>query len=109
MANHRDCLRWDASAMGRWAKHELYLREELWPVDRGNIVTRMEATMIRALEKHEHLTKTEMQRFCNVKRSESGGVGTFNMAWKNLLQGDVLVVVGKTHKGTEKMGLREGF
>ena len=92
-----------------WAKHELYLREELWPVDRGNIVTRMEATMIRALEKHEHLTKTEMQRFCNVKRSESGGVGTFNMAWKNLLQGDVLVVVGKTHKGTEKMGLREGF
>jgi K+/H+ antiporter YhaU regulatory subunit KhtT len=31
------------------------------------------------------------------------------MAYKNLLQGDVLVVVGKTHLGTEKMGLREGF
>lgn len=92
-----------------WAKHELYLREELWPVDKGNLVTRMEQTIIRALEKHEHLTKTECQRFCNVKRAETGGVGTFNLAWKNLQQGDVLLVVGKTHKGTEKMGLREGF
>jgi hypothetical protein len=92
-----------------WAKHELYLREELWPIDRGSVVTRMESAIIRALEKHEHLTKTELQRFCNVKRAESGGVGTFNMAYKNLLQGDVLVVVGKTHMGTEKMGLREGF
>jgi hypothetical protein len=92
-----------------WAKHELYLREELWPVDRGSVVTRMEATIIRALEKHEHLTKMELQRFCNVKRSESGGVGTFNMAWKNLLQGDCVEVVGRTHKGTEKFGLREGF
>jgi hypothetical protein len=92
-----------------WAKHELYLREELWPVDRGSVVTRMEATIIRALEKHEHLTKIELQKFCNVKRSESGGVGTFNMAWKNMLQGDCVEVVGRTHKGTEKFGLREGF
>jgi hypothetical protein len=92
-----------------WAKHELYLREELWPVDRGSVVTRMEATIIRALEKHEHLTKIELQKFCNVKRSESGGVGTFNMAWKNMLQGDVRRGVGRTHKGTEKMGLREWF
>ncbi len=92
-----------------WAKHELYLREELWPVDRGSVVTRMEGAIIRALEKHEHLTKVELQRFCNVKRSESGGVGTFNMAWKNMLQGDVVEVVGRTHKGTEKFGLREGF
>lgn len=92
-----------------WAQHELYLREELWPVDRGSVVTRMEATIIRALEKHEHLTKMELLRFCNVKRSESGGVGTFNMAWKNMLQGDVVEVVGRTHKNTEKFGLREGF
>jgi hypothetical protein len=92
-----------------WAKHELYLREELWPVDRGTVTTRMEASIIRALEKHEHLTKIELQRFCNVKRSESGGVGTFVQAWKNLLQGDVVEVVGRTHKGTEKFGLREGF
>jgi len=92
-----------------WAKHELYLREELWPVDRGSVVTRMEATIIRALEKHEHLTKMELQRFCNVKRSESGGVGTFNMAWKNMMQGGCVEVVGKTHKGTEKFGLVEGF
>lgn len=92
-----------------WAKHELYLREELWPVDRGGVVTRMESSIIRALEKHEHLTKIELQRFCNVKRSESGGVGTFNMAWKNMLQGDVVEVVGRTHKNTEKYGLREGF
>ena len=99
----------DARRAIDWAKHQLYLREELWPVDRGSVVTRMEATIIRALEKHTALTKTELQRFCNVKRAESGGVGTFNMAYKNLLQGDVLVVLGKTHLGTEKMGLREGF
>jgi hypothetical protein len=92
-----------------WAKHELYLREELWPVDRGTVTTRMEASIIRALEKHEHLTKMELQRFCNVKRSESGGVGTFVQAWKNMLQGDVVEVVGRTHKNTEKYGLREGF
>lgn len=92
-----------------WAKHQLYLREELWPVDRGSVVTRMEATIIRALEKHEHLTKMDLQRFCNVKRAESGGVGTFNMAWKNMLQGGCVEVVGKTHKGTEKFGLVDGF
>ena len=92
-----------------WAKHELYLREELWPVDRGNVTGRMEATIIRALEKHEHLTKTELMRFCNVKRAESGGVGVFVQAWKGLLQGDVVEIVGRTHKGTEKFGLREGF
>lgn len=92
-----------------WAKHQVELREELWPVDKGNIVTRMEMTIIRALEKWEHLTKNELQKFCNVKRAESGGVGTFNVAWKNILTGDVVVVVGKTHKGTEKYGLREGF
>jgi hypothetical protein len=92
-----------------WAKHELYLREELWPVDRGNVNGRMEATIIRALEKHEHLTKIELQRLCNVKRAESGGVGAFVQAWRNLLQGDVVEVVGRTHKNTEKFGLREGF
>jgi hypothetical protein len=92
-----------------WAKHELYLREELWPVDRGNVNGRMEAAIIRALEKHEHLTKIELQRLCNVKRAESGGVGAFVQAWRNLLQGDVVEVVGRTHKNTEKFGLREGF
>jgi hypothetical protein len=92
-----------------WAKHELYLREELWPIDKGGPVELMEKRIIRALDRHEHLTKIELQRFCNLKRAGTGGVGTFNMAWKNLLQGDVLVVVGKTHKGTEKFGMREGF
>ena len=92
-----------------WAKHELYLREELWPVDRGSVVTRMEATIIRALEKHEHLTKMELQRFCNVKRSESGGVGTFNMAWKNLMQGSCVEVVGRTHKKQRNLGWLKVF
>lgn len=91
-----------------WAKHEMYLREELWPVDRGNLVERMEQCMRRALRKHEHLTKRKIQDSCNVHRAGSGGMDTFNRAWTGMLKGGGLVVVGRTHKGTEKFGLPEG-
>ena len=88
-----------------WAEYEIYLRDELWPVDKGNLVERMEQCILRALKKHEHLTKIELQKACNVKRAGSGGFTTFNMAWASMLRGNALEVVGRTHKGTEKFGL----
>lgn len=90
-----------------WAEYEIYLREELWPVDKGNLVERMEQCIRRALKKHEHLTKKQMQDACNVHRAGSGGMTTFNMAWSAVLKGGMIEVVGRTHKGTEKFGLIE--
>ena len=88
-----------------WAEHELYLREELWPVDKGNLVERMEQAMRRALVKHEALTKKQLMDACNVYRAGSGGMETFLRAWKSMFGGGALIVLGKTSKGTEKFGL----
>jgi hypothetical protein len=91
---------------GKWAEHQLMLREEMWPAgDKGNQVERMEQSIRKALLKHEHLTKARLQTACNMHRSGSGGVTVFNMAWKAMLYGEVVDVVGKTHKGTEVFGL----
>jgi len=88
-----------------WAEHELYLREELWPVDKGNLVERMEQGMRKALKKHEALTKRQLMDACNAYRAGSGGMETFLRAWKSMLGSGALIVLGKTHKGTEKFGL----
>lgn len=88
-----------------WASYELYLRAELWPVDKGNLIERMEQSMVRALKKNETLTKSALQSACNVFRAGSGGMDTFNRAWTALLKGDAIRVIGKTHKGTEVYGL----
>ena len=89
-----------------WAEHELYLREELWPVDKGNLVERMEQAMRRMLKKHEALTKKQLMDSCNVYRAGSGGMETFDRAFKGMVK-HCLVVLGKTSKGTEKYGLDE--
>jgi len=92
-----------------WATYELYLRQELWPVDKGNLIERMEQSMRRALKKNETLTKSALQSSCNVFRAGSGGMDTFNRAWGALLKGNAIRVVGKTHKGTEVFSLEEGI
>jgi Bifunctional DNA primase/polymerase, N-terminal/Protein of unknown function (DUF3987) len=89
-----------------WAEHELYLREELWPVDKGNLVERMEQCMRKGLKRHEAMTKNQLMQSCNVHRAGSGGVETFDRAFKGMLR-HCLVVLGKTSKGTEKYGLDE--
>lgn len=91
-----------------WAEHELYLREEIWPIDDGNLIERMEQAMRRSLGRHEHLTQAKLQDACNVHRAGSGGMDTFNRAWAAMLKGNAIVKVGKTHKGTEVFGLRDG-
>lgn len=90
-----------------WAEYELYLREELWPVDQGDKTEKMEQCMRRSLNKHHALTKTQLQSACNVHRAGSGGTVTFNMAWAAMIKAEVLVEVGKTHKGTVKYGLSD--
>ena len=90
-----------------WAEFELYLREELWPVDRGDKVEKMELSMRRALKKHTALTKTQLKDACHCHRAGSGGAGAFNMAWANMLKAGEFIVVGKTHKNTEKYGLAD--
>jgi hypothetical protein len=90
-----------------WAQYELYLREELWPVDLGDKAERMEQAMRRALRKHHALTKSQLQTACNVARAGSGGAVTFNQAWASLIKAEILVEVGKTHKGTVKYGLND--
>jgi hypothetical protein len=90
-----------------WAEYELYLRDELWPVDKGDKVERMEQNMRKALKKHHALTKTQLKDACNVHRAGSGGIMTFNMAWTGMLKGEEIVVVGKTSRGSEKFGLND--
>lgn len=92
-----------------WASHQLYLRQQLWPVDKGNLVERMEQGIIRALKKNETLSKSALQSACNVFRAGSGGMDTFNRAWAALTRGNAVKVLGKTHKGTEVYGLEEGL
>ena len=90
-----------------WARYQLYLRQEFWPVDLGNIVERMEQNLRRALKRHEALTKAALQTACNVFRAGSGGMDTFNRAFGGMLKGGAIKVVGVTTKKTEVFGLTE--
>lgn len=90
-----------------WAQYELYLRQQLWPVDKGNLIERMEQNIVRALKKNETLTKSALQTACNVFRAGSGGMDTFNRAWTALCRGDAVKPVGRTSKGTEVFSLSE--
>lgn len=87
-----------------WAKHQLMLREELWPVDNGGSVEKFEKRIISAITKHGPLTKAGLQKFSNADKGE-GGFGAWNLAWKSLLQADKLVVMKtKSDRGKEKFG-----
>jgi hypothetical protein len=66
----------------------------------------MEQAMRRMLKKHEALTKKQLMDSCNVYRAGSGGMETFDRAFKGMVK-HCLVVLGKTSKGTEKYGLDE--
>ena len=90
-----------------WAKHQLYLRTELWPVDLGSIVERMEQNIRKSLKRNKKATKANLQTDCNVYKAGSGGMETFLRAFKALMQGGALTVVGHTHKRTEVYALTE--
>lgn len=87
-----------------WAKHQLMLREELWPVDQGGPVEKFEKRIIKAIGQKGPLTKAGIQKFSNAANAD-GGFGAWNMAWRNLLQSDKIIVLGmKSDRGKEKFG-----
>lgn len=87
-----------------WAKHQLMLCEELWPVDQGGDVEKFEKRIVAAITKKGPLTKPGVQKFSNADKS-SGGYDAWNRAWKNLLSADKVVLVGiKSNRGKEKFG-----
>lgn len=92
-----------------WAKRQLVMRTLLYPIDKGSPVERMEQLIQKALRKGRNFSKAKIMNKCNVFRAGCGGVGAFNMAWKSLLQGNVLKIVGKTSKGTERWAMHEDF
>lgn len=92
-----------------WAKHQLMLREELWPVDNGGAVEKFEKRIITAITKKGPLTKSGIQKFSNASNAE-GGFEAWNRAWKNLLQAEKIVVLGiKSDRGKEKFGFDDAM
>jgi len=87
-----------------WAKHQLMLRETLYPVDCGNDIEKFEKRIVAAIRKQGPLTKAGVQKFSNADKS-SGGYESWNRAWKSLLQADKIVVAKqKSNRGKEKYG-----
>jgi hypothetical protein len=88
-----------------WAKHQLMLREELWPVDNGGAVEKFEKRILSAIGKHGPLTKKGVQDASNARKGE-GGFEAWNRAWTNLLKADVVVLLSqKSDRGKDKFGL----
>jgi hypothetical protein len=87
-----------------WAKHQLFLRESLWPVDSGGDVEKFEKRIIAAIRKFGPLTKAGCQKFSNADKC-SGGYEAWNRAWKSVLMAEKVVVSKhKSNRGKEKFG-----
>ena len=92
-----------------WAKHQLMLREELWPVDQGGAVEKFEKRIMKALGKKGPLTLSGIQKFSNAGNAD-GGYEAWNRAWKNLLTAKRIVVHStKSDRGKEKFGFDEAI
>jgi bifunctional DNA primase/polymerase-like protein len=88
-----------------WARHQLMLREELWPVDQGGAVEKFEKRIVSAISNKGPLTKAGIQKFSNAANCE-GGYEAWNRAWTNLLRAERVVLHStKDNKGREKFGL----
>jgi hypothetical protein len=93
----------------QWARHQLMLREELWPVDQGGPVEKFEKRIITAITKYGPLTKSGIQKFSNASNAE-GGYEAWNRAWKNLFAAERLIVWPvKSDRGREKFGFDDAI
>ena len=90
-----------------WAKHQLLLREGVYPVDSGNDTEKFEKRIVAAIRKQGPLTKAGVQKFSNADKS-SGGYEAWNRAWTSLLKADKVVVSKhKSNRGKEKYGFMD--
>jgi hypothetical protein len=90
-----------------WAKHQLTIRQMLWPVDRGNDIEKCEKRIMKAIRAYGPLTKAGIQNYSRAE-SGSGGFNAWNPAWTNILQsGYVSVLPYKTRKKQDVFGLRD--
>lgn len=87
-----------------WARHQLMLCEELWPVDNGGAIEKFEKRIVAAITKRGPLTKSGVQKFSNADKAE-GGFEAWNRAWKNLIAADKIIILRmKSDRGKEKFG-----
>lgn len=87
-----------------WAKHQLMLREVLWPVDSGGAVEKFEKRIMHAIDKWGPLTKSGVQKFSNASNGE-GGYDAWNRAWTNLIRAEKIDQTKvKSDRGKEKWG-----
>jgi hypothetical protein len=87
-----------------WAKHQLMLCEELWPVDNGGPVEKFEKRIISSILKKGPLTLAGVQKFSNADKGE-GGFDSWNRAWRNLLMATKVVRMPiRSDRGKEKFG-----
>jgi len=88
-----------------WAKHELYLRHELWPADTSDQVAQLCVQITKGLRKKAPvgLTKIRIMDYCNVRRS--GLYDQFDRAFKSMLRCGAVVVIGQSHIKTDMYGL----
>lgn len=87
-----------------WAKHQLMLREEMWPVDQGGAVEKFEKRIVTSITKFGPLTKAGVQKFSNAANAD-GGYDAWNRAWTNLLRAEKVVLMPvKSDRGREKFG-----
>jgi hypothetical protein len=90
-----------------WAKHQLFLREALWPVDSGGDVEKFEKRIVAAIRKFGPLTKAGVQKFSNADKC-SGGYEAWNRAWQSVLRAEkISVSKHKSNRGKEKFGFED--
>jgi len=80
-----------------WCKHQLALREALWPQDGGDNVEQMTHRILKALDCRT-LSVTRLMDYCHTKRLGSGGPEAFNRALRSLLATQQIRQVGKNRK-----------
>jgi hypothetical protein len=87
-----------------WIKHQLLLRESLYPIDEGNDVERFEKSILKAIEKKGPMTKAGVIKFTNPDKI-AGGFEMWNRAWKALLWADhICLLPVKSDRGKEVFG-----
>ncbi len=92
-----------------WAKHQLMLREEMWPVDKGGVVEKCEQRIMKAIRIHGPLTKSGVQKHSNADKGE-GGFEAWNRAWTNVMRADKVIVMQiKSDRGREKFGFDDAI